>query len=170
MNRLANIVCSELKIQDVMQFYEIQFNQRGYANCPFHNDKTPSLKTHGNRYKCFGCGASGGVIDFVMEKFGINFQQAMIRLDCDFNLGLSWKKPTRRERMQKAENRRIEAAHHAWQASMQEDYKTLCTVHSILYRRSLNGEDWLNMYIKMLSELLDTFNVEEARKWRTIWK
>lgn len=170
MNRPADVICSELKIQDVMQFYGIQFNSRGFANCPFHNEKTPSLKTHDNHYKCFGCGASGGVIDFVMWKFGITFHQAIIRLDSDFNLGLTYKKPTLRERIEERENRRIETALRNWQGNLQEDYKTLCTVHSILYKRMLKGEQWLNKYLERLSELLDTFDVEEVRKWRTIWK
>ena len=33
------------------------------ACCPFHNDKTPSMKLD-RRYHCFGCGADGDVIDF----------------------------------------------------------------------------------------------------------
>ena len=31
--------------------------------CPFHNDRTPSMKVD-SRFYCFGCGASGDVIDF----------------------------------------------------------------------------------------------------------
>jgi DNA primase len=166
----AEQICSELKIQEVMTFYGIQFNNRGFANCPFHNEKTASLKTHDNHYKCFGCGASGGVIDFVMETFGITFQQAIIRLDNDFHLGLTSKRPTLRERAQEAENRRIEAVYQKWQGNLQEDYKTLCAVHLILFRRSLKGEEWLNKYLEKLSELLDTFDIEEVRKWQTIWQ
>lgn len=170
MNRLAEKICSDLKVKDVMEFYGIQFNSKGYAVCPFHNEKTPSLKTHDNRYKCFGCGASGGVIDFVMAYHNISFKQAIIRLDCDFHLGLTQKKPTYRERMQEAENRRFEAAIQRWQGNLQEDYKTLCLVHSILYRRMLKGEVWLTKYLERLSELLDTFDIEEVRNWRTIFQ
>lgn len=166
----AEQICSELKIIDVMQFYGVQFNNRGFANCPFHKEKTASLKTHDNHYKCFGCGASGGVIDFVMETFGITFQQAIIRLDNDFQLGLTSKRPTLRERAQKAENRRIEAVYQRLRANLQEDYKTLCLVHCILYKRMLDGEEWLNKYLEKLSELLDTFDIEEVRNWQTIWR
>lgn len=170
MNRPADKICSELKIIDVMQFYGIQFNNRGFANCPFHNDKTPSLKTHDNHYKCFGCGASGGVIDFVMEMFDINFHQAIIKLDCDFNLGLTTKRPTMRERAEQAENVAIERGIKEWRGHLQSDYKTLCLVHQILFKRALKGESWLIKYTDKLSDLLDTFDPEEVRAWPMIFK
>lgn len=170
MNKVAAEICFELKIRDVMEFYGIRFNKKGFASCPFHNEKTPSLSIYKNRYKCFGCGASGSVIDFVMEYHHLSFRQAVIRLDCDFHLGLTAKKPTYRERQREAENRRIDAAFKSWQGNLREDYKTLCMVHEILFRRMLKGEKWLEKYLEKLSELLDTFDIEEARNWRTIWK
>jgi len=170
MNKPADVICDTLKIQEVMQFYGIQFNSRGFANCPFHNEKTASLKTHDNHYKCFGCGASGGVIDFVMEMFGINFHQAIIKLDCDFNLGIANKKPTMRERAEMAENSAIERGLQTWRGNLQEDYKTLCLVHEILFKRMLKGEQWLNKYLERLSDLLDTFDPEEVRAWPMIFK
>jgi hypothetical protein len=46
--------------------------------CPFHNDNHPSLSIHvrRNSYKCFVCGAHGGVIDLVMQVLGIDFKEA----------------------------------------------------------------------------------------------
>jgi len=169
MNKIAADICSELKIRDVMEFYGIRFNKKGFASCPFHTEKTPSLSIYKNRYKCFGCGASGSVIDFAMAYHGLTFKQAVVRLDADFNLGLTGHKPTYRERVAQAENRRIERAFMDWQGNLQEDYKTLCMVHEILFRRAINGESWLNQYLERLSDLLDTFNIEEARNWRTIF-
>ena len=39
-------------------------------------------------YHCFGCGAHGSIIDFVMQYFGLNFQDAISKLNDDFHLGL----------------------------------------------------------------------------------
>ena len=39
-------------------------------------------------YHCFGCGAHGSIIDFVMQYFGLNFQDAISKLNDDFRLGL----------------------------------------------------------------------------------
>ena len=40
------------------EHYGIHVNRNGMACCPFHNDKTPSMKLD-RRYHCFGCGADG---------------------------------------------------------------------------------------------------------------
>lgn len=47
--------------------------------CPFHTEKTPSFSVHGGHqfYKCFGCGAGGDVIKFVMELERIQFYDAL---------------------------------------------------------------------------------------------
>lgn len=49
------------------------------ANCPFHDEKTPSFYVipHKRFYMCFGCGKSGSVIDFVMERQGMDFVEAV---------------------------------------------------------------------------------------------
>ena len=47
--------------------------------CPFHNEKTPSFSVHAGHqfYKCFGCGASGDVLKFVMEYEHVSFPEAL---------------------------------------------------------------------------------------------
>ena len=50
--------------------------------CPFHAEKTPSFMVNEELglYKCFGCGAGGDVINFLMEIEGIDFIEALTRL------------------------------------------------------------------------------------------
>ena len=47
--------------------------------CVFHNERTPSLmlNTTLNRFKCFGCGKAGDVIEFVKESQGLDFVGAV---------------------------------------------------------------------------------------------
>jgi DNA primase catalytic core len=63
--------------------------------CPFHNEKTPSLhifkKT--NSFKCFGCGKSGSVIDFVMEYKKLEFGEALKLLAEENGIVLSKSEP-----------------------------------------------------------------------------
>ena len=49
------------------------------ACCPFHSEKTPSFNVHPVKglYKCFGCGAGGGIFDFVMRIEGCAFPEAV---------------------------------------------------------------------------------------------
>lgn len=50
--------------------------------CPFHDEKEPSFHVTPakNLFHCFGCGAAGSVIDFVMRKDGLTFRQAVDKL------------------------------------------------------------------------------------------
>lgn len=63
--------------------YGIRVERNGMCRCPFHEDKTPSMKLD-RRYYCFGCGASGDVIDFVSRLRGIGSKEAAILLAKDF--------------------------------------------------------------------------------------
>lgn len=47
--------------------------------CPFHEEATPSFRVSSdkNLFNCFGCGAGGGVIDWVMKKNGVSFRHAV---------------------------------------------------------------------------------------------
>lgn len=49
------------------------------ALCPFHNEKTPSftIYTDTNQYHCYGCGAHGNVINFIMEYYSYDFVEAV---------------------------------------------------------------------------------------------
>lgn len=163
---LAREISERLNLREVMEFYGVQFNGRGFAKCPFHEEKTPSLSIKNEHYKCFGCGAYGGVIDFIMNYHSIKFRQALVKLDTDFSLGLIRNhKPTLREQRNAAENKRINDAKAIWEAGIHRDYLSLCEVHSILYRRFINGEEWLENIVTRIDILLDDFTGEEARLW-----
>jgi DNA primase len=48
------------------------------ACCPFHADRSPSFTIFngGQRYHCFGCGASGDVLDFIQRAHGVSLREA----------------------------------------------------------------------------------------------
>ncbi|MCP5426472.1 MAG: toprim domain-containing protein [Gammaproteobacteria bacterium] len=56
------------------------------GHCPFHDDKTPSLviSPKNNLFHCFGCGAAGSVIDWVMKTEGVSFRHALELLQADY--------------------------------------------------------------------------------------
>lgn len=55
---------------------------RYVINCPFHDENTPSCMIYVNedKFHCFGCAASGDVIDFYQKYLGIEFDEALSRL------------------------------------------------------------------------------------------
>jgi len=56
--------------------------------CPFHNEKTPSFTVSEEKgfFHCFGCGAHGDVIGYVMRADGLSFPEAVERLAADAGL------------------------------------------------------------------------------------
>ena len=60
-------------------FYGLKVSKNGMCRCPFHNDRKPSIKVD-ERFHCFGCGADGGVIDFVSRLYGISKKEAAFQI------------------------------------------------------------------------------------------
>ncbi|WP_299031833.1 DNA primase [uncultured Anaerococcus sp.] len=70
--------------------------------CPFHNEKTPSFTVDRKKqlFHCFGCGAGGDVVSFIMQKEGLSYPEGLkylahkagINLVFDENPGVSEKK------------------------------------------------------------------------------
>lgn len=72
---------SSIDIVDVVgQYVRLRKAGTRYVGlCPFHTEKTPSFGVHAVHqfYKCFGCGAGGDVLKFVMEIEGLTFYEAL---------------------------------------------------------------------------------------------
>ena len=69
-------------IVDIVSRYQITLTRKGAhytACCPFHNERTPSfiVSPGRNTYHCFGCGAHGSPIDFVMNLDNKNYPEAI---------------------------------------------------------------------------------------------
>jgi len=71
--------------REAAEHYGLQVNRSGMACCPFHNDRTPSMKL-GQRFHCFGCQADGDVIDFVAKYFNLSLKEAAEKLAADFGI------------------------------------------------------------------------------------
>src|SRR3978361_169255 len=72
--------------------------------CPFHGEKSPSFYVYDDGYHCFGCGAHGDAITFVMQSQGLAFMEAVNQLAAE--AGLEVPKPT--PEAAEAERRRLD--------------------------------------------------------------
>ncbi len=72
--------------------------------CPFHGEKSPSFYVYDDHYHCFGCGAHGDAITFVMQSQGLAFMEAVGQLAAE--AGLEVPKPT--PEAAEAERRRLD--------------------------------------------------------------
>ena len=77
--------------------FGIRAGRNGMCRCPFHDDKNPSMKVD-RRYYCFGCGATGDVIDFVSRLEGISPKEAALLLARAFSVPYEDKGPPGRSR------------------------------------------------------------------------
>ena len=89
---LFELVKQNISVPDAAEHYELQVNRNGMCSCPFHEDRHPSMKLNERYFYCFGCGATGDVIDLVARLFNMSSYEAAQKLASDF--GLDPKPPT----------------------------------------------------------------------------
>ena len=76
----------------VRQFSGVELRQRGrelWGLCPFHAEKTPSFSVNPAKsvWHCYGCGAGGSGVDFVMKLRGLSFKDAAAVIEQAFGIG-----------------------------------------------------------------------------------
>ena len=84
------------------------------ANCPFHNERTPSfiVDPTRNSWHCFGaCSTGGDVIEFVRRFEGLEFREALRR--CAERAGVELRPPTRAEREEREQHEQLLSANEA---------------------------------------------------------
>ena len=97
-------VKQSITVREAAQMYGIEVNRSGMACCPFHDDKNPSMKLNEEYFYCFGCGATGDVIDFTARLYNLSPKEAAEKLAQDFGLAYDSQAPPRRRHVrQKSE-------------------------------------------------------------------
>lgn len=122
---LSYEIKSRVPMPDMARFYGLQPDRAGFICCPFHGEKTPSMKLYeeARGFYCFGCHASGDVIDFVMRLFGLDFRGAVSKINTDFNLCLPIDRPvTLRERRAADGHYRARVAEKRRREALEADY------------------------------------------------
>ena len=72
--------------------YGLPIQQDSMVCCPFHADRTPSMKLNEDYFYCFGCGAHGDVVALTAQLFGLPPAEAAKKLAADF--GIAEQKPS----------------------------------------------------------------------------
>ena len=93
---LFETVKQSVTVREAAQMYGIEVNRNGMACCPFHDDKHPSMKLNEEYFYCFGCGATGDVIDFTARLYNLAPREAAEKLAQDFGLAYDNQAPPRR--------------------------------------------------------------------------
>ena len=75
-----------VRVPEAAAYYGLHVSRNGMACCPFHDDRHPSMKLNERYFYCFGCGATGDVIDLVAKLFGLSSYEAAKELAHDFGI------------------------------------------------------------------------------------
>ena len=97
------IVKQSVTVREAAERYGIEVKRGGMACCPFHDDKNPSMKLNEEYFYCFGCGATGDVIDLTARLYNLSPKEAAEKLAQDFGLIYDGQAPPRRYVRQKTE-------------------------------------------------------------------
>ena len=75
-----------VSVKEAAEYYGLEVNRGNMVCCPFHNDRTPSMKLNEDYFYCFGCGATGDVIDLAARLFNLSSYDAAKKLAYDFGI------------------------------------------------------------------------------------
>lgn len=85
-----------VSVKEAAEYYGLEVNRGNMVCCPFHADRTPSMKLNEDYFYCFGCGAHGDVIDLVVKLFNLSSYDAA--KSWRMTLGLTRTSPRLRQR------------------------------------------------------------------------
>lgn len=137
-----NEIRNKIDIVDVVSEY-VPLTQKGknyFGVCPFHDDNNPSMSVSREKqiYRCFSCGASGNVFNFVMDYEHIEFKEALKMLAKKVGIeinGVSFKTvPDKNQKFYEM----YELANKYFQNNMQTNYAKQAKEY--LYNRQINDE------------------------------
>ena len=121
-----------VSVKEAAEYYGLEVNRGNMVCCPFHADRTPSMKLNEDYFYCFGCGASGDVIDLAARLFGLSGYEAAKKLAADF--GITGQKPSILAKLQRGKSQE-ETERHCFRVlgdylQILQDWKTNCAPQS----------------------------------------
>lgn len=82
----------QYSMRDVVEMYGFHPNRAGFISCPFHKEKTASMKVYKDSVYCFGCGRSGDIFTFVQQMDGCSFKEAFLKLGGEYEKKSDWQR------------------------------------------------------------------------------
>ena len=119
-------------VRQAAEHYGLKIGQGNMVCCPFHADRTPSMKLNEDYFYCFGCGATGDVIDLAARLFDLSKYEAVQKLAADF--GISGEKPSVLAKLKRGKTQ-AEAERHCFRVlrdyfGILQDWKEHCAPQS----------------------------------------
>lgn len=174
----ANKIKSSVTCKQLLESNGTKVDRHGFAVCPLHGDKNASLKVYGGDrgWVCYGCHKGGDVINLARELYGIGFNDAIRRLNEEFNVGLDlggkvsqkdaflWKAKQIREKYERME---AEKERNNAEKSYLDWLGLYRMIDALLVDNEpdLNGE-WSDIFIRLLTMR----SIARVRSEETYWE
>ena len=167
-------VKQSVTVREAAERYGIEVKRGGMACCPFHDDKNPSMKLNEEYFYCFGCGATGDVIDLTARLYNLSPKEAAEKLAQDFGLIYDSQAPPRRRYVrQKTEAQKFqENRDHAFRVLA--DYFHLLRKWEAGYTPKTPEEPMHSRFLEAVQQkdyigyLLDSF-LEDSPEEQKLW-
>ncbi|MBD5260854.1 MAG: DNA primase [Bacteroides sp.] len=134
-------------VEVVSDYVHLIKRGRNYVGlCPFHNEKTPSFSVNSvrNFCYCFSCKKGGSPVNFIMEKEGLSYHDALLHLAAKYNIKVEEKELSDEERRQLSEREALLVANEWAATKMEKDLRDTEEGRSIglqyLYQRGVTEE------------------------------
>ncbi|MCI5967777.1 MAG: DNA primase [Tenericutes bacterium] len=123
---IINEIRSKVDIVDIISSY-LPLTQKGknfFGVCPFHDDTNPSMSVSREKqiYRCFSCGASGNVFNFIMDYEHVSFKEALSILANKTGIEIKGLKLDKKESKYDKLYEIYELAHKYYQNNMSSSY------------------------------------------------
>lgn len=173
------VIEDRLNMTSVLEAYGFYPNRAGFVCCPFHTEKTPSMKIYDKSVHCFGaCSQTWGIANFVAKYFNLSFIDACKKINDDFFLGIEFGK-----KMSVYDMERIKMEEYTRQIEIKKQERLKRQKEGI-FEPSEIGPEWDNILYETItipaeenitiknfiedcknlgSECKDTFNDEELK-------
>lgn len=149
-----------LSMHEIVERYGIRIDRKGFCCCPFHKEKTGSMKIYKSSYNCFGCGANGDVFSFVMGMEHCDFKTAYKALGGSYTAKSDHQRNLYQYHLQKRKENEIKQRQRAElekkeiieEIKMQQLFKKLSLVFSDDWCEAVNRLEYLYYRIELLTE------------------
>ncbi|MEW9701620.1 DNA primase [Paenibacillus sp. SI8] len=161
------VIDAVLKRHDIVDVIgrHVHLSKQGHymkGLCPFHSEKSPSFTVTPEKqiYRCFGCGAGGNIIRFLMEIEGLSFSEAVTKLAEESDIPITWEETTEEQSELQAEK-----------ATMLKAYEFAANLYHYILGNTEQGKVAKGYLVSrgISDKLIDTFRIGYApAMWDTL--
>ena len=155
---------SMYSMRDIIERYGFHPNHSGFIPCPFHKEKTASMKIYSDSYYCFGCGEHGDIFSFIMDMENQTFREVFL------SLGGTYKEETYRDKIREVSRGKRTGTTQKKRMINQrkkKDNQVLIDIYREWYQRSQPfSEAWADCYHALQYQLYlhEILNQQEGQR------